>query len=110
MGFWRFIVGVLLRLMELCSMHRIFPVMQRISEEPIVTHPASTFITMQNCTVRNNPNFSGILAGRHQEEVSCNFSFINTNSHGHGFNSPTGSASRDICCREGYYGRWRKLL
>ena len=76
----------------------------------LVTNIASTFITMQNCTVKNSPNFSGILAGRHQEGVSCNFSFVNTNSHGHGLNATDGRmhhgmyiVGRDITVDGGSY-------
>ena len=51
-------------------------------------NPASTFIKMQNCTVRNGRSNSGIFAGFNQSTgVSCSFSFINTNVYGNGNDS-----------------------
>ena len=48
------------------------------------SNPASTFIRMQNCVVRNG-RYSGILAGQNQTTgVSCKLSFINTNAYGNG--------------------------
>ncbi len=47
--------------------------------------PASTFIRMQNCVVRNGRYNSGILAGQNQTTgVSCKLSFINTDVYGNG--------------------------
>ena len=47
--------------------------------------PASTYIKMQNCTVRNGRYNSGIIAGHYQKNgVSCKLSFINTTAHGNG--------------------------
>jgi Right handed beta helix region len=60
------------------------------------SHTPSSFITMQNCTVRNSPKNCGILAGRHQERVSCNFNFINVNCHSNGLSAPDGTQPHGI--------------
>jgi Right handed beta helix region len=50
--------------------------------------PASTYIKMQNCTVRNSRYNSGILAGHNQKDgVSCKLSFIKTSAYGNGNDS-----------------------
>ena len=52
------------------------------------TATPSTFIRMQNCTVKNTPIHCGIIT-HNQKGVSCNFSFINLNV----FNNGNGSSN-----------------